>query len=523
MLHDSFAGICSCTAFQTSACCTEAEHSRAKKADSWCNGTRPFLKNKQRRTSEQGGKTVKSVEFYAIFAFNKVSRAIWHLLVHGLHILTCVFYDDFPCFEVYPLTALTARVLDTFFNILGWKHAVQGKKATDFSLEMQAFGIQYNLGKLWEGKPTVQNKPGRRDRVKSLTTELRKLGSGSRSAAASLAGILNFCGGFVLGHALKPATHALSKWSMGANLSTAATHEMCDMIEFLIDASKPRLIAMDRDLPSIVVYTDGAFEAREGVWGALVLDPETGVWEVYHGWVPTTLLEFWLRKVGDQIICEVEMYAYLCVRWACRRSWTSRCGICFIDNEACRLGFIKRSSPSDSHVFAFVCYFHNWHWDSFCCLDGEGALSVKPCRPPLTTKGWWALQAFGCQGLRINRAACRTFDFLNAESLWLPTSRSGALWSWSWLSWLKDRGKERANSKNALETVFLDATLAHTWNSIVPRDLSGSETLGTEKTCAPVDVHPPTPISQQGQKGILIHSVKPSFAHRFCSCVIFIL
>ena len=301
--------------------------------------------------------TTQSLPFGAsasVFAFNKVSRAIWHLLVHGLHILTSVFYDDFPCFEVEPLTALTARVLDTFFNILGWKHAVQGKKATDFSVEMQALGIQYNLGELWEGKLTVQNKPGRRERVKALTTELRKLESGARSVAASLAGILNFCGGFVLGHALKPATHALSKWSMGANLSTAATHEMCDMIEFLIDASKPRLIAMDRDLPSIVVYTDGAFEAREGAWGALVLDPATGVREVYHGWVPTPLLEFWLKTVGDQIICEVEMYAYLCVRWACRKSWASRCGICFIDNEACRLGLIKRSSPSTA-MFLLLC------------------------------------------------------------------------------------------------------------------------------------------------------------------------
>lgn len=137
--------------------------------------------------------TTQSLPFGAsasVFAFNKVSRAIWHLLVHGLHILTCVFYDDFPCFEVDKLTALTAKALDTFFNILGWKHAVQGKKATEFSLEMQALGIQYNLGELWEGKLTVQNKPGRSDRVKSLTAELRKLESGSRSIAASLAGIL---------------------------------------------------------------------------------------------------------------------------------------------------------------------------------------------------------------------------------------------------------------------------------------------------------------------------------------------
>ena len=301
--------------------------------------------------------TTQSLPFGAsasVFAFNKVSRALWHLLVHGLHILTCVFYDDFPCFEVEPLTALTAKALDTFFNILGWKHAVQGKKATDFSLEMQALGIQYNLRELWEGKLTVQNKPGRRDRIRSLTAELRELGSGSRSAAASLAGILNFCGGFVLGHALKPATHALSRWAMGDNLSKAATHEMCDLIEFLVDASKPRLITMDRDLPSMIVYTDGAFEARDGSWGALVIDPATGSREVYGGWVPQVLLEFWLNTVGDQIICEVEMYAYLCVRWACRRSWTARCGVCFIDNEACRLGLIKRSSPSTA-MFLLLC------------------------------------------------------------------------------------------------------------------------------------------------------------------------
>ena len=94
---------------------------------------------------------------------------------------------------------------------------------------------------------------------------------------------------------------------------------------------------MDRDLPSIIVYTDGTFEARKGSWGALVIDL-TGSKEVYSGWVPKLLLEFWLNTVGEQIICEVEMYAYLCVRGACRQSWIARGGICFIDNEACRLG-----------------------------------------------------------------------------------------------------------------------------------------------------------------------------------------
>ena len=39
------------------------------------------------------------------------------------------------------------------------------------------------------------------------------------------------------------------------------------------------------------------------------------------------------------------------------------------------------------------------------------------------------------------------------------------------------------------------------------------------KNLCPNRRSPPTPISQQGQKEILIHPVMPSFAHRFCSCV----
>lgn len=229
-----------------------------------------------------------------------------------------------------------------------------GKKATEFSTEMQALGIQYDLSQVWMGQLTVQNKPGRRERIKALTDDLRKLNSGARTTAASLAGVLNFCGGFVLGHALKPATHALYRWLSEGSFGTNATGEMCDLINFLVDASKPRVIAMDCDAPPIIVYTDGAFEDCEGAWGALVIDVATGSREVYHGFVPEVLCEFWLENVGKQIICEVEMYAYLCVRWACRRRWASRNGICFIDNEACRLGLIKRSSPSIA-MFLLLC------------------------------------------------------------------------------------------------------------------------------------------------------------------------
>lgn len=311
------------------------------------------------QTEKEGWKyyTTRSLPFGAsasVFAFNKVSRAIWHLLVHGMHILSSVFYDDYPCFELQPLTQLTAQTLDKFFNILGWRHAVTGKKATDFGQEMQALGVQYQLGSLWSGRIVVQNKPGRNDRILQLVSDLRERGPQMRATAASLGGLLNFCGGFVLGHSLKPATHSLAKWMAGERPTPAATDELCTLIEFLVQAARPREVSMEKDMRPVVVYTDGAFEDKLGSWGALILDPLTGERLVFHGIVPQILLDHWLETVGEQVICEVEMYAYLCVRWFFRRQWMARCGLCFIDNEACRLSLIKRSSPSVA-MFLLIC------------------------------------------------------------------------------------------------------------------------------------------------------------------------
>ena len=68
----------------------------------------------------------------SVYSFNKISRGIWHLLVHKFGFLTSVFYDDYPIFEVAPLADLTSRIIDAFLNLLGWRHAVKGKKAIDF-------------------------------------------------------------------------------------------------------------------------------------------------------------------------------------------------------------------------------------------------------------------------------------------------------------------------------------------------------------------------------------------------------
>ena len=49
-----------------------------------------------------------------------------------------------------------------------------GKKAVDFDSKMQALGVQYNLEDIWDGQLTIQNKPGRLERILQLTKEFNE-------------------------------------------------------------------------------------------------------------------------------------------------------------------------------------------------------------------------------------------------------------------------------------------------------------------------------------------------------------
>jgi len=49
---------------------------------------------------------------------------------------------------------------------------------------------------------------------------------------------------------------------------------------------------------------------------------------------------------GEQVICEIELFAYICVSWQLRKELNNRYGIALIDNKSSRMTLIKRNSPS---------------------------------------------------------------------------------------------------------------------------------------------------------------------------------
>ena len=263
----------------------------------------------------------------AVFSFNKISRSLWHLLVYKFGFLMSVFYDDFPIFEVEPLAELSTKIVDAVLNVLGWRHAMQGKKAVGFSAEPIALGVQYHLQGLWSGNLTVSNKPGRLERILALIEQLKAEGRRSTKTAASLAGLMNFAGGFVLGHQFKLGTNALNDWVYHRGVSEAEARQVCDYLEVVTKSVTPRVIGLqDYDTP-IIIYSDGAFESGTGTWGAFVYDPLDNKRWVFSGKVPEALLQFWSATVGEQLICEIELFAYICIRWHLRHLLHKRYGL----------------------------------------------------------------------------------------------------------------------------------------------------------------------------------------------------
>ena len=138
----------------------------------------------------------------SVFAFNKVSRALWHVAVAKLGLLTSVFVDDFPTLEIKQLAASASDVFSRLLNALGWTHATAGKKAIDFGDQWVALGAKFDVSRLHAGIMEVSNKEGRSERIQAIADRMLDDGSDLRQLATSLQGLLNFASGFTLGSSL---------------------------------------------------------------------------------------------------------------------------------------------------------------------------------------------------------------------------------------------------------------------------------------------------------------------------------
>lgn len=93
----------------------------------------------------------------------------------------------------------------------------------------------------------------------------------------------------------------------------------------IVSSMGPRVLRPGPFEQRVLVYTDGAFESGVGTWGAVMVDRAGNSHFLHRGRVPQAVLDCWHDRVGgDQVICQVEIYAFLIFLYHCKEYFSHR-------------------------------------------------------------------------------------------------------------------------------------------------------------------------------------------------------
>eukprot|EP00438_Fugacium_kawagutii_P019704 Skav203546 [mRNA] locus=scaffold220:186544:187563:+ [translate_table: standard] len=245
-----------------------------------------------------------------------------------------------------------AKILSSSFgavlDILGWQYAKEGDKACDFASSLDALGVTYSLLRSPRGSFEVTNKQSRIEKICDSLSSIESAGTVTSAQASELQGLLNFACSFFCAKAVRQLVSAFSPLADNSRPKTRdRLKSLCRYARAIITYLGPRTHnANDANSP-ILVFTDGAFDDENASAGAVVVDASTGEGIGFDVEVPGQLLAKWLEH-ADQVISQIELWAFVAVKWHVRHSWKNRRVIAWIDNEAARISLIKSSSHSPS-------------------------------------------------------------------------------------------------------------------------------------------------------------------------------
>ena len=283
----------------------------------------------------------------AVYSFNRISRSLWFLFNKMLWIPCGEFYDDFPLFAPCELASDADRCASELLDLLGWKHARTGPKGRPFEQKFNVLGCSLDLSHLAKGEVILENKPGRLDRIFENLSRIKAAGSVSLHEAQVLHGLLRYACGFFAGkHLHQVCSEIMTLGSQVGRTRTPQLASFCDYACEMLRQSRPRTLSAFGDRRPILIFTDGCWEGRRAGLGAVVVDLATDVRRVFSGEVPEQLLTRWTHLIGEQLICQIELYAMVILRWMLKDLLMDRRSIWWVDNEAARYSAIKGISPS---------------------------------------------------------------------------------------------------------------------------------------------------------------------------------
>ena len=305
----------------------------------------------------------------SVYSFNRVSRGIWYLASHGCKAMGGVYFDDFPFLEPSSLCTLASQSIEGLLKALGWTYTTDPSKCYPFSESFDVLGARLSVGGLHGQSFSLQNKPGRLDKIAELVSEVQRNKTITKRQAQVIHGNMNFAMSFVMGHTLKVAARAFSALSTDACVySKKQLVSLCIWTKEILTFLSPRTIDPKGPLSPVLIFTDAAYEMDTATWGVVFIDPLTGTRTAEGGTVPQFLVKQWHALGSEQVITLAEAFAALLARHMFRDCIKQRRVLFFIDNEGARYSLIRGASNTLALLqivqLFLACseYDHALHW-----------------------------------------------------------------------------------------------------------------------------------------------------------------
>ena len=288
----------------------------------------------------------------AVFGFIRVSRCLHFLINKVLKVPSAVYFDDFPLFTPVEGAEAMDEAVSQFLSLLGWDHARTGAKGKPCAPAFDVLGMTLDLSKVHQGLVTLKNKPGRAEKILDEFAKVNSPEAITRHQVQVLHGLLNFAAGFFSGRSLKHLCYDLLEFlEWRGEVAFDRLQDLADRTRAILNNTPPRVLSCMFVPEPILVWTDGSWEDGVAGIGACIWDPLVKVGKVLSGFVPSWALDSWRSDFDHsdkepQLICHIELFVIVAVRWIFRDQFLNRRLLLFVDNEASRFAILKGGSGS---------------------------------------------------------------------------------------------------------------------------------------------------------------------------------
>ena len=282
----------------------------------------------------------------SVYAFLRLSSAIWHIGVCHLDVAWTSFFDDFLVYSDAPLASHTEKTVEMLFDLLGWKIAKEGGKAMPFSDSLDCLGVNIDLTGFSNAVVKISNTEDRKKEI--LGNISSHLGSKKMTSveAQKLRGRMQFAENQIFGRQARRCLKAVSE-----HLHTGRfvmDHELCNILtEFseYLNQGRPREVRLFTH-ETWLIFTDASYEQENehpvGI-GCVLVDPAGTPVRFIQEMPGESLLKALGHREKGTIIFEAEMFALLLALRRWRVHFASRQLVAYVDNDAVRCAVASSS------------------------------------------------------------------------------------------------------------------------------------------------------------------------------------